>query len=370
MRRVAATFLSILVIIGQARAQEDPVLDIRPDREDCLYDLGDTVKYEIALKNVKKAGNRIVHYRLSEDGVRTLSSGEIHLEKQHAEIRGSLDRAGFLRCDLTWIDGGDTLKAVSSCGVAVEDIQPTGQLPEDFERFWRQARAELVRIPIDPRLEEVEVEDIPGARRFRISLASTGGGRVQGWLTFPPGEGPFPAVLAVPGAGVGRTAASPAFTRRGMAVLSINVHGIEPDGEEEYYRTIKQGPMGGYDYLHYGKKDPYQFYFRRVIQDCMRSLDYLHTHSEIDSSRIGMMGSSQGGFLALITASIDKRVKALVANVPALCDNAGSLYDRASGGPQLLEDVPEDERKEVARAWPITTPPWPRNSSRFPLFWE
>jgi hypothetical protein len=59
-------------------------------------------------------------------------------------------------------------------------------------------------------------------------------------------------VLAVPGAGVGRTAASPAFTRRGMAVLSINVHGIEPDREEEEYRKIKQGPMGGYDYLHFG----------------------------------------------------------------------------------------------------------------------
>ncbi|MEA1996043.1 MAG: acetylxylan esterase, partial [Gemmatimonadota bacterium] len=290
-----------------------------------------------------------VSYRLSEDGFRTLASGDLPLKGGRVEVAGSLDRPGFLRCDLTWAAGDDTVKAVAACGFAVESIRPTGRLPEDYSRFWREASVELVRIPVDPRLEEVVVDDLPGARRYRVSLASVGGGRVFGWLTLPPGDGPFPAVLAVPGAGVGRTAKGSAYARDGFAVFSINVHGIEPDREDEYYERIKNGPMGGYDYLHYGKQDPYHFYFRRVIQDCMRALDYMCSRDDIDTTRIGMMGSSQGGFLSLMTASADKRIKGLVASVPGLCDHTGSLYGRAAGGPQLLDDVTGDATARVVR---------------------
>jgi cephalosporin-C deacetylase-like acetyl esterase len=54
----------------------------------------------------------------------------------------------------------------------------------------------------------------------------------------------------------------------------------------------------------------------------MRVLDYLHTRKDVDTDRIIVFGGSQGGGLSLLTAAIDKRVDAVVATVPAFCNNA------------------------------------------------
>ena len=48
-----------------------------------------------------------------------------------------------------------------------------------------------------------------------------------------------------------------------------------------------------------------------------------------------VQGGSQGGALSLITAGLDPRVTACVANHPALADMAGYLDNRAGGYPHL-----------------------------------
>lgn len=340
MLRLRAAVLFICLAAGSALAEENLILSVHPDREDHLYGLGDTVAFLVTGAAEGRCEDCVpVSYRITEDGARLLAEGSFKLEDGGAQLEGTLDKPGFLRCDLTWIDGPDTVKAVCACGFSVESIRPTGIMPHDFSRFWREAAAELVRIPIDPRLEQVEDEDLPeGARRYRVSLATVKSGRVHGWLSFPPGQGPFPTVLVVPGAGVGKTWRGTSYIKAGLAVLSINVHGIEPDREDKYYQHLKSEQVGlGWEYLWFGLEDPYHYYFRRVIQDCIRALDYLHTRQDVDTTGLGMYGSSQGGYLSLMVASIDKRVKALVANVPGLCDHTGMLYGRASGGPQLLD---------------------------------
>lgn len=346
MRLPGIAVFSICILFGPVLAADGPSLTVRPEGDRYINTRGDTVVFVLsASREGKQNIEADVSYRISEDGARNIKQGKVKLENGRATLAGSLDRPGFLRCDATWITGKDTLRAVAGCGFSVESIRPTGRLPEDFTRFWRQAAAELLRIPVDPRLEEVEVENLPGARQYKVSLASVKGGRVHGWLTIPAGEGPFPAVLVVPGAGVGRTGRAVSFVEDGMAVLSINVHGIEPDREKEYYKHLNEELGLGWDYLWYGLSDPYQYYFRRVIQDCMRALGYLYTRAEVDTARIAVAGSSQGGYLSLMMAGIDKRVKAIIANVPGLCDHTGILYGRASGGPQLLK--PEAAEREI-----------------------
>jgi cephalosporin-C deacetylase len=340
MRKLISIIFIFFMSASLSGADESPSISVQPDHADCLYSLGDTAEFVITAQDLGKKGKSIpLQYRLSEDGARTLAQGEVKLTDGRAKLKGTLDRPGFLRCELNWTNGPDTAGAVAGCGFSVESIRSTGRLPGDFLRFWREAAAELLRIPIDPRLEQVEIEDLPGARRYRVSLASVGGGRVYGWLTIPPGEGPFPAVLLVPGAGVGRTGKATVFAQAGLAVLSINVHGIEQDREDEYYRHLRSEQVGlGWDYLWYGLNDPYHYYFRRVIQDCLRALDYLCTRADIDTTRIAITGGSQGGYLSLMVAAIDSRIKALAGAVPGLCDHTGLLYGRASGGPQLLEE--------------------------------
>lgn len=49
----------------------------------------------------------------------------------------------------------------------------------------------------------------------------------------------------------------------------------------------------------------------------IRAIDYLHTLPAIDPSRIGMVGGSRGAELALLLASIEPRIKSVVATTPS-----------------------------------------------------
>jgi cephalosporin-C deacetylase len=310
-------------------------LEVRPDREGKFYHTGDTAVFAVKVARPDSLPVARLVYRFTEDGARVLGQGEQPAPGGETILRMSFDRPGFLRLDLTLVCGPDTLEQACACGFDPEAIRPTGVLPEDFDRFWRNARAELLRIPVDPRLEEVPAPEIPGARRFKVSLASVGGSRVYGWLTLPPGEGPFPAVLCVPSAGVKPSDPRAAFTRAGMAVMAINIHGIEEGRDKAYYLGLADGVLDAY--RGFGADDPYQFYYRQAIQGAMRALDYLVSRPEVDASRVAVSGGSQGGALSLLLAGLDNRIKALAANVPAMCDHTGSLYGRPSGWPVLFQ---------------------------------
>ena len=60
-------------------------------------------------------------------------------------------------------------------------------------------------------------------------------------------------------------------------------------------------------------------------------------------------GGSQGGALALITAGLDKRVTACVANHPALSDMAGYKAGRAGGYPHFFRNTVDMDTPEKIR---------------------
>ena len=78
------------------------------------------------------------------------------------------------------------------------------------------------------------------------------------------------------------------------------------------------------------------YYSRRVYTGCVRALDFLCSLPEYDGENLGVIGGSQGGALAIVTAGLDTRVKALVAFYPALCDLTGYLHGRAGGWPAMF----------------------------------
>ena len=211
--------------VSYAQTSKDASIKIVPQNGNYLYRTGETAVMNISvlipggIKNVSK-----ITYRLSLNEVRTLKEGTLDLDEGKSRINGTLDQPGFLRCDITCTVGEDTLHAACGCGFSVEEIRPAGKLPENFDRFWREAKAELLRIPIDAQLEEVAVVDSGDAKRFKVSLANVNGSRVYGWLHLPEGNGPFPTVLSIPGSGIGRTGRFAGFTKEGIAVLAIEVH--------------------------------------------------------------------------------------------------------------------------------------------------
>jgi cephalosporin-C deacetylase-like acetyl esterase len=75
---------------------------------------------------------------------------------------------------------------------------------------------------------------------------------------------------------------------------------------------------------------------KRVYLGCVRAIDLLTSLPEWDGKNVIVQGGSQGGALALVTAGLDKRVTACVANHPALSDMAGYQAGHAGGYPHFF----------------------------------
>ncbi len=328
--------VSAILTLSHAQTSKDITVKITPENGHYLYRTGETAILDVHVNAPADLANTArIKYRLSQNGALTNIEGILDLDEGKGSIKATLEQPGFLRGDISCIAGEDTLYAACGCGFSVEKIRPGGKLPEDFDRFWREAKAELLRIPIDPMVEEVEVIHPGDAKRYKVSLANVAGSRVYGWLHLPEGKGPFATVLSIPGSGIGRTGRFAGFTEAGMAVLAIEVHGLEPQEQEiigaaqwirpvtdetAYFAELQKGILDGYH--SFGIEDPYRYYHRRTLQSALRALDYLHTREDVDSDRIIVFGGSQGGGLSLLTAAIDSRVDAVVATVPAFCNNA------------------------------------------------
>ncbi len=344
MRIFSNVFVTLVLLACAAGSlvAAETGLTVSADRADATYSLGDTVTFTVECTDRDAA----VQYLLSIDGETELETGALELRRGRATVRAVLNQPGFLRLQATTGDGEQAVRAYWGCAVEPLAIRSAGVLPDDFERFWAQGKAELLRVAPDFRIEEV-TGDEHSSRLFRVSVANIEGSRMFCWYRVPKGEGPFPAVLSIPGAGVRKEGTRENYAQAGFAVLTMAVHGIGQDHPLEYYDTLRHGLLSGYPY--FGMDDPYRYYYRRMVLGAIRCIDFLSTRGEVDKTRIAVAGSSQGGGMSLLVASLDKRIRALSANVPALCDHAGSLQGRPSGWPRLLRHAGAGQRNRVLR---------------------
>ncbi len=341
IRCLLLIMLACPVRSAAAQNTDGPGLEVRLERAGHYYHPGDTAVFSVEIVNPGRVpGPLLLHYRFSEDGARLLDKGSLEIVGPAIKLRSSLDRPGFLRLDVILTAGADTVRRASACGFDPEGIRPTNVAPGDFTRFWRQGIAELTRVPVDPRLEPVTEEKIPGAKRCLVSLANIEGSRMFGWLTVPEGKGPFPALVYVMGAPGGirefRTDPRSAYAEAGMIVLAVNIHGIELGRDPQFYERLHARHILG-SFPFQGCDDPYRYYYRRVVLGGIRALDYLCGREDVDTTRLAVAGASQGGGLSLLITALDRRVKAVAVNVPAMCDHTGVLYGRPTGWPHLLE---------------------------------
>ncbi len=213
---------------------------------------------------------------------------------------------------------------VCTFGWRVDEMAIAETRPADFRAFWDKAMADYAAIPLVARIEsEVKVfqgEEInqynvaeaclPGAynpaghrhdevESYKISFAGPDGGRVYAWLAKPLGDGPFPAMLVLPGAGFNPRPRPLEHARHGFLAVDIQVHGQDVDLEK--YEPVRGGVAGA-------------TYLRAA-----RAVDYLCSLPQVDPKQVVAAGGSQGGCLSIVVAGLDRRVAAIV---PAITHNA------------------------------------------------
>jgi cephalosporin-C deacetylase len=201
----------------------------------------------------------------------------------------------------------------------------------DFEPFWRDTLAAAAQQPLDLRLEPL---DLPyrGASLARARYTGWEGAEIVGTWVSPEGDGPFPAVAMYHGYSSTRPDAFLllSWVLQGYAVLAIDVRG--QSGESSDSGRYPGGQVPGY--LTRGIEQPASHYYRGAYVDAVRAVEALVSHPTIDSGRVGVVGTSQGGALTLAAAALcalagSVEVRAAVAEIPFLChfERAATLVD-------------------------------------------
>jgi cephalosporin-C deacetylase len=212
-------------------------------------------------------------------------------------------------------------------------------MPEDFNAFWQstvdEARAqggEVMVTPAETTLKLIEV--------FDVTFPGFGGHPVKGWLVLPRERtGPLPLVVQYVGYGGGRGFA---HEQLHWAASGFAHFRMDTRGQGSGWSTgSTPDPVGSTPQIPgmmtKGILDRDGYYYRRVFTDGVRAIDAVLGLGHADPARVALCGGSQGGGIALAVAGIDTRVKAVMPDVPFLCDFPRAV--RVAGRDPYLEIV-------------------------------
>ena len=166
--------------------------------------------------------------------------------------------------------------------------------------------------------------------RKNVEFGVEGGVRLRGWLFVPGAKGPAPAITMAHGyAGVkehGLERFARAFAEAGFVVLVHDHRNFgASDGEER------------------GDVDPWQ-----QIADWRRAISFLESRPEVDAAQIGIWGTSYAGGHAIVLGATDRRLRAVVAQVPTISGFEQGLRRVAPDGIAALERAfAEDDRGQL-----------------------
>lgn len=188
--------------------------------------------------------------------------------------------------------------------------------PEDLDWFWQELAREANGVRLDYRRNPTDRRSPTGHLIDELTFQGLSG-TLQGWLAYEPGARRVPGFVWL--APYGRESKLPdAYgTREGFTSFSFNFHG-EPAFHQERY-AIERG------YFAEGIEDPESWIFRRMLGDAMVAVRVLQAQTEADEDRLGAMGMSQGGGMAIWLGAWCPIVRAVCADMPFLGRIADSL---------------------------------------------
>jgi cephalosporin-C deacetylase len=185
---------------------------------------------------------------------------------------------------------------------------------QDIPSFWRSTLARLASEPVEATIEDTR-EPLP-YKKYRVGFRSLGGIRVRAFLAIPVRGGeklhPLPALVTAPGYGGFQQGVMLDECQRGYAILQVFPRSQGPSAE--------LWKIDGPEKLTWKLDNPEDAYYQGAYADVIRGIDYLLSRDDIDGERLAIAGTSQGGGIALAVASLDPRIKAVVAHLPFLCD--------------------------------------------------
>ncbi len=316
---------------------------VAPDHTNWTYKTGEPVRFTISvLKHGNPVSGASVTYKIGPEMMPATKTETVSIANGMLTVAGgTMNVPGFLRCIATVQLDGKEYRGLGTAGFSPTDIKPTVTTPADFMSFWDGAKADLAKVPVDSRLTLLPERCTDKVNVYHVNLQTWGPAnwpntpaRLYGILCVPKGEGKFPALLQVPGAGVRPYGGDIGNAEKGVVTFQIGIHGIPVNMDPSVYTSLATGAFQNYQLINLDDRDRY--YYKRVYLGCIRAVDFLASLPQVNADRMAVTGGSQGGALSIVTAALDSRIKWLGAFYPALSDVTGYLNGRAGGWPHMF----------------------------------
>lgn len=330
---------SLLTTVTCMKAQirgNNIVVTVEPDHKDWNYCVGETAYFTV---EVRRSGTLVdnvsVDYEAGPEMYPTEKREKVVLKDGAMRHKGKMQKPGFYRLKVVaHVDGRD-YTGTCTAAFSPEQLQPSTVMPADFDTFWSKAIEEARLTKLEPTKRLLPERSTKDVNVYEVSFQNVRlGSRTYAILCVPVKEGHYPALLRVPGAGVRPYQGDLWTASKGVIVLEIGIHGIPVTMEQSIYDRLADGALNCY--WNYGMDDRDQSYYKRVVLGSIRAIDYIEEFTPWDGTNLAVTGSSQGGFLSLATAGLDKRVSCYGAVHAALCDHTASLKGVACGWPHYF----------------------------------
>ena len=326
--------LGSLSISAQIRGT-NIVVSVTPDHQDWNYKVGEKASFVV---NVRKSGTLLNQVKVDYEAGPVMypnTKKTLVLKDGTMKWSGEMKTPGFYRLKVVAHVDGKDYEGLCTAAFSPEEIKPFAQEPKDFDDFWKKALDEARQIDLNPTKVLLPERCTKDVNVYEISYHNNRwGSKMYGVLSVPVKPGKYPALLRVPGAGV-RPYSGDTYTATGKCiVLEIGIHGVPVTMEQKVYDDLANAALNGY--WDTNLENPDRNAYKRVVTGAVRGVDMIASLDEWDGKTVGVTGSSQGGFLSLAVAALDKRVTFLAAVHDAMCDYEAELHGVAGGWPHYF----------------------------------
>jgi cephalosporin-C deacetylase len=196
--------------------------------------------------------------------------------------------------------------------------------PADYNAYWAEALRELDATDPRPELRPSNVIAPPNVDCFDLWFTGVGGARIYAKYLRPKNRAGSsaknPAVLQFHGYSghSGDWITKLAYAGAGLCVAAMDCRG--QGGRSEDRGGVQGNTLRGHIIRGLDDPDPKKLLFRQIFLDTAQLARVVMAFPEVDPTRLGAMGASQGGALSLACAALEPRVKRIAPVFPFLCD--------------------------------------------------
>lgn len=210
------------------------------------------------------------------------------------------------------------------------DYKPTLKYkPADFDDFWARQKAEMHKI--DPVVTVTWIDyPVPSVDVAEIKFTSWDGTVIHGILVKPKAVETCPVMMSIHGytGSCGLPIDYLKWTALGVAVYAFDVRGQGNSADHAIYQNGSRIP----GWMLHGILNPEDYYYTNVYRDSILQLNWIKSSAApIKHTKLGVVGSSQGGGIALSVAGISGEVDFVISDYPFIAHFERALAIASSG---------------------------------------